>query len=409
MKFQSGRPGRFSAAILCAAAAVSAIPFASGQTAAPARTATKPQLAEEAFKNIQVLKGISVDDFLGTMGLMSAGVGFDCSECHNGAGTEKVNWAADDNGKKLIARRMVTMVKTINQTNFGGRTVVTCWTCHRGRDRPAATEAMEQVYGPGPQDPDDIITQAPGQPPAVQILDKYIAAVGGADKLAAVKSWVGKGKSVGFGGFGGGGVVQIFAKAPDQHTVFIEFPEAKGRDDNVRSFDGKAGWIQTPLTVLGEYAISGGELEGARLDAQLAFPGQIKTALTNFRTGFPTTISDLPGPQSQTAGRESEGIGKDREVNVVQGSGPKGLVATLYFDQESGLLLRMVRAALTPIGRVPIQVDFADYRDVGGIKLPFRLLFAWLDGRDSIQLNEIQVNVPIDPMRFSSPDKVKGQ
>src|SRR5580698_3187795 len=77
--------------------------------------AQKPKMVEDVFKNVQALKGISVDDFLGTMGVMSASIGFDCSECHNNAGTDKVNWAADDNAKKVVARRMVTMVAAINK------------------------------------------------------------------------------------------------------------------------------------------------------------------------------------------------------------------------------------------------------------------------------------------------------
>src|SRR5947207_5566671 len=82
--------------------------------------------SEQAFKNIRVLKGIPVDDFMGTMGIMSAALGFDCSECHSGAGTEKVDWAADT-PRKLIARRMVLMMTAINRDNFAGRQVVTCW------------------------------------------------------------------------------------------------------------------------------------------------------------------------------------------------------------------------------------------------------------------------------------------
>src|ERR1700731_1669120 len=78
---------------------------AGGQTAPP----PKPQLAEEAFHNVQVLRGIPVDDFMGTMGVMSAALGFDCSECHTGAGTEKVDWAADT-PRKMMARKMVLMM-----------------------------------------------------------------------------------------------------------------------------------------------------------------------------------------------------------------------------------------------------------------------------------------------------------
>ena len=100
-------------------------------------------------------------------------------------------------------------------------------------------------------------------------------------------------------------------------------------------------------------------------------------------------------------------IGQDRLVNVVQGTGPRGVLATLYFDQESGLLLRVVRYGKSPIGRVPTQVDYADYRDVGGIKMPFRRVFAWMDGRDAIQLSEVQINVPIDAAKFGRPASPK--
>ena len=95
----------------------------------------QPQMAENVFKNIQVLKGIPVDDFLDTMGIMSAALGFDCAECHMGAGTDAVKWEADTDRKRM-ARRMTLMVAAINRTNFGNRQVVTCWTCHRGRDIP---------------------------------------------------------------------------------------------------------------------------------------------------------------------------------------------------------------------------------------------------------------------------------
>ena len=102
-------------------------------------------------------------------------------------------------------------------------------------------------------------------------------------------------------------------------------------------------------------------------------------------------------------------FGQDRHVQVVQGTGPRGTLVTLDFDNESGLLLRMVRYGNSPIGRLPTQIDYADYRDLGGVKLPFRMTFAWLNGRDAIQLNEVQTNVPIDAARFGRPAPVKGR
>jgi photosynthetic reaction center cytochrome c subunit len=118
---------------------------------------------------------------------------------------------------------------------------------------------------------------------------------------------------------------------------------------------------------------------------------------------LPTTIRDLPGPSSQTSKEAVKDPSQEHLVNVVQGTGPRGLLVTMYFDQNSGLLIRMVRYGKSPIGRVPTQVDYADYRDVNGIKMPFRVMFAWLDGRDSIQLTQIQTNVPIEAAKFGRP------
>jgi len=377
-----------------------------GFAAAQPASQEKPLLAEQVFKNIQALKGIPVDDFLQTMGLMTAALQFDCSDCHIGAGTSEVNWAADT-PRKVMARAMVNMVATINKNNFGGRQMVTCWTCHRNRDKPLVTPTMEVIYGMPALEPDDVMVQAQGLPSAESILDKYIQASGGTQRLAALTSYVGKGTSVGFGGFGGGGDVEIVAKAPDKRATIILFKEETGRGDQIRTYDGRTGWVRTPLNVLGEFQLSGGDLDGARLDAQLSFPGQIKQILTNLKSGPPTSITDLPAPDSQASLQQDVTLGQEHHVDVVQGTGPRGVLVTLYFDRETGLLLRELRYGNSPIGRVPTQIDFADYRDVNGIKLPFRITFAWLDGRDSIVLKEIQTNVAVDEAKFGRPAPLK--
>jgi hypothetical protein len=370
--------------------------------APPSDSPAKPLTSDQAFKNVQVLKGIPLDDFMGTMGVMTGSLSFDCSECHTGAGTDQVDWAADTQ-RKVVARKMINMVASLNRDNFGGRQVVTCYSCHHGRDRPLTTPTVESVYSPSPGDMDDVLAQEPGQPPAEQIIDKYLRAIGGAERLANLKSFLATGTSVGFGGFGGGAQVSVYAKAPDQRALIIDFKDTPGRGDTTRSYDGQRGWLRTPLNILGEYELSGGELDGARLDAELSFPGQIKQVLTKLRVSLPTTISDLPAPSSQASKEDNAGIGQDRLVDVVQGVGPRDLLVTLYFDHESGLLLRMVRYAKSPIGRVPTMVDYSDYRDVGGIKMPFRMTFAWLNGRDAIRLNEVRANVSIDPAVFGKP------
>ena len=395
---RSGSGRAALAATGIAAVALISAGLAVAQPAAP----DKPLLAEQVFKNIQVLKGIPVDDFMETMGIMTAALQFDCSDCHANAGTDRVDWAADT-PRKRTARRMVAMVATINKDNFGGRQMVTCWTCHRNRDRPLVTPTMEAIYTTPSLEPDDVIVSPPGLAAPGSILDKYIEASGGAQRLAGLTSFVGKGTSVGFGGFGGRGDVEIDAKVPDQRATIILFKAETGRGDQIRSYNGRTGWVRTPLNVLGEFQLSGGDLDGARFDAQLSFPGQIKQILTNLKTGPPTSIMDLPGPSSQTSLQQDLALGQSHECDVVQGTGPRGLLVTLYFDRQNGLLLRELRYGNSRIGRVPTQIDYGNYRDVNGIKLPFRITYAWLDGRDSIELTDIKTNVPIDEAKFGRP------
>ena len=367
--------------ILAAMIAVVAAGITTVRTQAP----SNPPMSHEVFKNVQVLKGIPVDDFMGTMGIMSASLSMCCEDCHSGAGTDRVKWEADT-PRKRTARRMVLMVNALNKNNFGGRQVVTCWTCHRGRDVPTLTPDLEQdVYGSPRLDMDDVVTESfPGEPSADQLIDKYIDAVGGAKRLTGLTSFSATGTSKGFGGLGGAGEVQIFAKAPAQRTTVVKFPSDPARGEEIRTYDGSAGWMVIPHAVVHEYALGGSELDGARLDAQLSFPGQIREALTNLHVGPPTSIEGRP-------------------VHMVQGTGPRGLIAKLYFDSESGLLARVVRYGGSPIGRVPTQIDYADYRDVNGIKMPFRWTFSWLTGRTVFQLKQLQPNAPIDQAAFQRP------
>ncbi len=346
----------------------------------------KPKTAGEVFKNVttSTLKGITLDEFMGSMGVMAAALGWDCSDCHTGAGTDKVVWESDT-PRKVLARKMTEMVAVINKTNFGGAQMVTCWTCHHGRDIPATTIALDHLYEAPNDEKDDIITADPQpQVSAVAIVDKYVAAVGGAQKLAGLKSFIATGTQEGYVDVKGGGVFQIFAKAPDQRTVQIRFPDAPDRGDQTRAYNGKIGWVTTPRALLGEYEVTGTELDGQKLDAELSFPGQIKQVLTDLKVGYSDSIDG-------------------KEVQVVQGRGPRNLLATLYFDKKTGLLVRLVRYGRSPIGRVPTQVDYSDYRDVNGVKFPFKYKFSWLDGRDSFTLTKVETNVPVDESKFGKP------
>ena len=130
--------------------------------------------------------------------------------------------------------------------------------------------------------------------------------------------------------------------------------------------------------------LTGGDLEGARLDAEVAFPARIKQSLGDWHVGFDTEIDD-------------------DEVHVVQGTTAGGTMATFYFDPETGLLTRMVRYANSPVGRMPTRIDYSDYRDVAGVKMPFKWTVTWLDGRETFELTDVQPNVAIDAAKFAKP------
>jgi hypothetical protein len=355
---------------------------AKGAPAAAKGDAAKGPTAGEAFKNVTTnsLKGLTVSDFLGAMGVMAAALGYDCADCHPGAGGDTVDWVFDT-PKKKTARRMVDMVAGINNTYFGRGQFVTCFTCHHGRDLPSTTIALDTLYGPPSEEKRDVIAVGEGVPSADQIFDKYIQALGGAQRLNGLTSYIMSGNSVGYEGLGGGGSFQIMAQAPDRRTVFIEFKDHPERGNNIRAYNGGTGWVRSPRGLLPEYDMTGSELEGLRLEAQLAFPGQIKQVLNNWRVG-----NDSMG---------------DREVYVVQGTRTGGFLASLYFEKDTGLLSRLVRYSASPIGRVPTQVDYSDYKDVGGIKFPFKITLSWLDGKDEFRVSEVRVNVPVDATKFN--------
>ena len=350
--------------------------------AAPANQGKK---AGEFFKNVTTssLKELSVDDFIEAMGVIADDLGLDCADCHPNAGTDQVDWVVDT-PRKRTARRMAEMVATINRTNFGGVQRVTCWTCHHGRDIPTTTIALDTLYDAPNSEKEDVVKAEPGEPAAAQIFDKYIEALGGAERLAGLTSVVASGASLGYMGLGGSGEFSIYAKAPNQRTTLIRFKDHPDRGESTWAFNGANAWIKTPRGLLGEYELVGGELDGARLEAQLFFPGQIKQILTNWRVGPRQSIGD-------------------RDFQVVQGTGPRNFLATLYFDPETGLLARLIRYSPSPIGRMPTQIDYADYRDVGGIKFPFEYKFQWLDGRYTAKIKEVKTNVAIDPALFGKP------
>jgi hypothetical protein len=354
-----------------------------------AATGGKPPMAEDVFKNVQVLRGIPVDEFMGTMGFFSAALSLNCTDCHVKAANG--DWAryADDTPLKQAARKMVLMVRAINQANFDGKPEISCYSCHRSSNRPKNIPNLAEQYGSPPDDPNELESHGEAltrdAPTVDQILDRYVRAVGGAQQAARLTSFVAKGTYSGYDTSDDKVAIELYAKAPNQRTTILHAPVGNGvTKDGTTVFDGRAGWINDAHTLVPMLMLTGGNLDGARVDAALSFPGGLKQALTDWRAGFPETAID------------------GHDVQVIQGTSGKSTVK-LYFDKQSGLLMRQVHYAQTIVGINPTQIDYSDYRDVAGVKLPFKWQVTWTDGQSSFEMNQVQPNVLIDAGKFDKP------
>jgi photosynthetic reaction center cytochrome c subunit len=365
--------------MLCFAIATAAM----GQTAG-----AKPQLAEDVYKDIRLLKGMPVDQFLDTMGFFSASTNFNCIDCHGTAAGGDWSRYADDTPKKTIARRMIAMVQELNRANFGGRRIVTCYTCHRGDMNPQGTPSLAVQNSAPISDPNEfeVDRATQGAPSPDEVFGKYLQAVGGAQALAKLTSLVLHGEYEGFDTDFEKRAVEIFAKAPDRRAVVIHYRGG----DSFTTYDGREGWIAEADKPVPLIQLTAGGLEGARVDAVAVFAAGLRQLRNEWKIGY-TAIGD-------------------QDVVVAEGSGDGKSPLKLYFDKNSGLLVRLVRYSQLAVGRVPAQFDFDDYRGVPGtgVKLPYRLVATWVDGRSTTKVTSIDVNPAIPDSRFvkpSSPDK----
>jgi hypothetical protein len=382
--------------VVCLVCIASAHGQAEPQRSAQAAAPEKPLMAEQVFKNVQLLRGLSVKEFMETMGFFAATTPFSCTICH-GYGTGG-SWDsyAEDTPMKQTTRKMMIMVDALNRTYFGGKREVTCYSCHRFADRPRTTPDLAEQYSTPPlEDPVEILQQAPGAPSPAQVLDKYLQALGGPQKLATFSSFIAKGTYQGYDD-PAKIPVEIYAKAPGQFCQVVH----GFNGDSTSVDDGRSAWIaqtelDAPVPLL---ALTAGDLDGAHLESELYFPARIKQLLVNLRVGSPPTgvTSILP---DSVRGVDVD----DRELTIVQGTTAAGNNVKLYFDAKSGLLVRMVRYTSLPVGFIPTEIDYSDYRDVSGIKVPFRVSKAWVDGRSVIELSSVQLNVPIDAAKFAKP------
>jgi photosynthetic reaction center cytochrome c subunit len=345
----------------------------------------KPQMSEDAFKNIQVLRGIPVNEFMGTMGFFAASLGMNCTDCHGDNSAGSWERYADDTPLKQTARRMVLMENLINRSDFGATRMVTCYTCHRGVQHPEVTPSLDEQYGaPPPSDPDQVemLQSIPDSPSAAgQILDKFIQAVGGAQQLGKLTSFTAKGTYSGFDTEFQKVPVEVFAKAPNERTTVVHVTAG----DDTTTYDGHEAWIAATNKPVPLIMLNGGDLDGAKLDAELTFPAMVKQSLSNWHTGFPAVKIN------------------DRDVQTVQGNAASGTRVKLFFDKNSGLLVRQVRFINTAVGLIPLRVDYSDYRAVAGVKMPFHWTVTWVDGQSTTELSAVQPNATVAEAKFIKP------
>jgi hypothetical protein len=336
------------------------------------------KVAEEVYKNIQVLKGVPADQVIPAMQFISASLGVECEHCHVEHAFDK-----DDKKPKQTARKMIQMMFAINKDSFNGHREVTCYSCHHGASDPVGTPIIaEEEPKPEPR----TAMNAGGANPVVmptadRLLEKFVQALGGADALHRISTRVEKGTLTGFGGRQLS--VEVFSKAPDKRLSVMHLPNG----DSITAYDGRVGWLGNPGRPTRE--MSGGELDGAKLDADFYFPLHVRQVFSQLRVERPEKIGD-------------------QETDLVVGANPGQPPVRLYFSAQSGLLVRLMRYAETPLGRNPTQIDYADYRDADGIRVPFRWTIARPGGRFTIQVDQIQQNVPIDDAKFAEPPESTG-
>lgn len=263
-----------------------------------AASARQEPMAENVFSNIQVLKGIPADEFMDTMGMFSSSLLFDCTGCHVSDILIRREAFAESTPRIQKARQMVLMVNALNRTYFGGERRVTCFTCHRGSSTPDIEPdlALQYSAGAGYGNPNAITIFPERQPSPDQVFAAYLQALGGADRLARLTSFVATGKYVGFNTSDTEVPIEIVARAPDQQASVVRMFDG----DAVKVYDGRHAWAAEGWRQLPLMTFTGSNVAGARLDALVAFPAGLQRAYSQWQVG--STLID------------------DREVRILQGA-----------------------------------------------------------------------------------------
>ncbi len=346
---------------------------------------------EQTRKNIQVLKGLPESQLFPVMNFVSVSLGFTCDNCHVKQGKDPKTgfdnwiWESDEKKEKKVAREMMLMVLALNKDAdaYGiARGSVTCYTCHRGQEHPIALPSLPLTvsgHEPTPEPAASLTPRpTPTPPPTVQqVFDRYVAAVGGNEAIAKFQTTMVKGtrdatqeRSFPF---------EVTSKGADKFLMVVQVPDA---GTFTQAINGASGWVRNPRT---QRALNPEELTELKRTAELL-----------------DAIKFKPTATMRLVGRRRMG---DREVLVVADKPKAGVTQRFFFDAKTGLLLRITTLTDTMLNAIPEQIDFEDYRDVDGIKLPFVVRVSNIDTYYSFTRNisEVRHNVPVEDKQFDMP------
>lgn len=342
--------------------AVSACVF----SATKGNTQTKVETAGQKFKSIKVLNEMPADQMGKVMNMMSASLGVNCAFCHasNDGDYEKEGFEHKD-----IAREMLKMTFDINKNYFEGKSEINCNTCHQGKPHPQAVFPLT----PSTREPRQ--AQPKDKPTVEDILAKYESAIGGKNNLSKINSRYIKAQRLEPDGksFEAEEILQKGAKM----SVATIYPSKQYGDYTVKEiFDGK---IAKKFGNNAEIALKTDEADAIKREAEIF-------ANANLQAVYPKLeffrLEKIDG----------------KEVYAVEAADK---LERFYFDVLSGLLVRRTAATTTVLGDHVFQVDYLDYKDFGGVKLPTTIKFAVPQIYWTRKILAVENNVKIDDAKFT--------
>jgi Photosynthetic reaction centre cytochrome C subunit len=339
-----------------------------------------PGSAGATRASLRVLQALPESQLFPLMNLLADSLGVRCDYCHVQVSPNLAKtpsnvggwaWDRDDKPQKRTAREMMRMVIDLNAASFQGVPRITCYTCHRGSPQPARTPLL-------PPTPGSATTPAPVPLPSIErVWATYVSAVGhvgsGAPGTGTVISgWDDRPE-------GRYGRVEVVVAGDDRYRITLSTADTT----TSQGIEGEIAWTATNDRV---QRLSGTDVERLRRIAMRYWPVKRRPA-------------DL-----QVVGVARIG---ERDAYVATARIDAATTWTLYFDVVTGLLRREMTTTETLLLPLQEQVDYEDYRDVGGVQLPFRMQTS--DGAPYATVTrtflQIRRDVTVDAALFRPPQR----